>query len=127
MRIAAILIFLVIVHPASVWAKHGQFPQWVNKAVDGQGESCCGEMDCTPAQAALILDEIAGYAFASIDGSTGFIPDYSVVRVQCPMEDPRPYVCFKIGHENKISTGQIIVNENSIKCLLIPKCGDGTS
>lgn len=131
MRIAVMLILLVVAYPLSVSARHGQFPQWVNKATDGQGESCCGQIDCIPAQTALILDEIGGRAFAYVDGATGFIPSYSAVRVSCPAEDPRPYVCFRIGHEHMVKdkndVAQILITPDAIKCLLIPQCGDDNS
>ena len=131
LRALELLVMCVLLYPFGVSAKHGQAPLWVNESRDLKGYSCCGVLDCVPLEYAQILDRHGEFTGVNVNGNRGDVSWESAVPVQCPNEDPRPYVCFRVGHENLANfhngSSRIIVSPEEIKCLLVPQCQGGNS
>ena len=117
----------------AVFAGHGQTPKWVNESKDANGFGCCGKFDCVPLGAVEVSQDSSGMAHIIIDGAKGLIPWKKIVDIMpCPKDDQRPFICLRsgdwcpFGHNDCRPERNVIVLDQ-IRCLLIPKCGQGES
>lgn len=138
-RLCVATIIFLIMSSFPCYAEHGQLPQWVDKSTDGNGNRCCGEIDCVAVESVEILEEGGGFVDVRINGKEGIIDEYALVYV-CPKDDPdrRSFIClqtmakFNEEYRNCLSrhpdgTYDMILAPNCVRCLLLPQCLQNSS
>ena len=132
-----LIVLFCLFFPQTSRAAHGQSPQWVDKSTDRNGNRCCGEVDCVPAESVQILEEGGGFVDIRVGGREGIIHEHALVYI-CPKEDRRSFICFRTSAQfqqewrecltkHPDGTYDAILAPSCVRCVLVPQCSGDNS